>query len=127
MQLHFKTSHASPEEEVVFTKATSVAERKIRLLKKLLANQDEITQVYVELGKESEAHQKGNVWRTQINLDSGGKRYHADATAENIENSITTSVEQLETELRKAKQKRQSMLRRGGEAVKSLIRGTKLP
>ena len=125
MDIHFKTSHASTEEEAVFSVATKFAERKLQTLKKYLARTEELTQVYVELGKISEAHQNGNVWRTQINLDSRGKRYHADSTAEKIELAIDKAVSQIESEIRKAKQKNSGVMRRGGNAVKSIMRGFK--
>lgn len=123
MQVHFKSSHANDEEKDIFSKASEIAERKVQTLKKHLASNEDLTQVYVEFGKVSEAHQQGNVWRVQINLDSHGKRYHADAVAETIENAIDAVVAELSTELRRAKQRSQSLVRKGGSAVKAFLRG----
>ncbi len=123
MQIHFKSSHANDEEEKIFATATDFAERKIQTLKKFFPKNDEVAQVYVELGKSSEAHQQGNIWRVQINLDSYGKRYHADAVAEKIETAVDKAVSEISAELRKAKQKSRSMLKKGGGAVKSFLRG----
>jgi ribosomal subunit interface protein len=123
MEIHFKTAHAKDVEQEVTEKVTSLAQRKLIALKKYLGKTDGVTQVYVELGKISEAHQKGDVWRAQINLDSNGKRYHATATGEQLQSAIDASIHELESELRKAKQKNKSMLRRGGVAMKAFIRG----
>lgn len=123
MQIHFKSSHGNAEEKDIFSKATDLAERKIRTLKKYFKKNEEVVQVYVELGKVSESHQNGNIWRVQINLDSVGKRYHADDTAETIEKAVDKAVSEIDAELRKVKQRSQSMLRKGGGAVKSFLRG----
>jgi len=125
MEIHFKTAHAPDVEREVTEDITSLAQRKLIALKKYLGKTDSVTEVYVELGKLSEAHQKGNIWRSQINLDSNGKRYHATGTGEQLQEAIDASIHELEAELRKAKQKNKSMLKRGGGALKSIMRGFK--
>ena len=123
MEIHFKSAHTKDVEDEITSDVTAHAERKLVLLKKYLRKKDGITQVYVEFGKVSESHQSGNIWRTQINLDSNGKRYHADATGEQIKAAIDKAVSEIEVELRKAKQRNENMLRKGGLAVKSFMRG----
>jgi ribosomal subunit interface protein len=123
MEIHFKSAHTKDIEEEVTPPVISIAQRKLIALKKYLGKTDSITQVYVELGKSSEAHVNGNVWRAQINLDFKGKRYHADSQAERIRTAIDIAVKEIETELRKAKLRNKSMIRQGGAAVKSFMRG----
>jgi ribosome-associated translation inhibitor RaiA len=126
MQIHFKIAHGGVNgEDEAFSNATDIARRKIETLKKYLARTEETTQVYVELGKESEAHKHGNIWCAQINVDSRGKRYNARAVGETIEQAVGKTVAELEAELRKAKRRNQSMLRRSGNAMKLFIRGFK--
>ena len=123
MEIHFKVVHA--EDKEVSSKAIDLAERKIRHLKKYLGKtQDELgVQVYIELGKTTEAHQNGPIWRAQINMDAPGEQFHAYAVAERIEVAITTAVAEIEQELRKRKAQRKNMIRRGGTALKSMMRG----
>ncbi|MBA3789001.1 HPF/RaiA family ribosome-associated protein [Patescibacteria group bacterium] len=123
MEIHFKTPRGKDAENEISGKTTEFAERKIRNLKKYLGKEKESAQVYVELGKDTEAHASGNIWRAMVNLDSHGKRYHADATGETIEAAIDVAVRELEAELRKAKQRRESLLRKGGGALKAFMRG----
>ena len=123
MEIHFKSAHTKDVEEEVTPGVIAQAQRKIIALKKYLGKTDTIAQVYVELGKATEAHQTGNVWHAQINLDSKGKRYHATATAEHIKVAIDIAVKEIEVELRKVKQKNENMLRKGGSVVKSFMRG----
>jgi ribosomal subunit interface protein len=123
MQIHFKVSRASAKDDELFSKASDIAQRKIETLKKYLARDIETTQVYVELGKESEAHVSGYIWKANINLDSRGKRYNAGAVAETIEKAVDGAVSELESELRKAKRRSESMLRLSGNSMKLWMRG----
>jgi ribosomal subunit interface protein len=125
MEIHFKSAHTKDIAEEVTQKVTEAAQRKISRLQKYLGKHTGPIHVYVELGKVTESHQSGKVWRAQINLDAQGKRYHADALGEHIEPAIDTAIKELEAELRKAKMKNVSMLRKGGGALKSFMRGFK--
>ncbi len=122
MEINFTNTHSV---ENIEPEISALAEKKVRALKKYLRKGSAVSQVYVEFGKVSEAHQKGNIWRTQINLDHDGRRYHADATRETIQESIGTSVRELEHELQKAKQQRENIIKRGGAALKSIMKGFK--
>ena len=121
MKVHYKIEHIPEVENVVTVDVQSATERKLLTLKKYLAKTDEVTQVYVELGKEHAA-QTGNIWRAEINLDSLGKRHHAKVISDSIQNAIDSVIQDLEAELRKSKTKDQNMFRRGGAAIKSEIR-----
>jgi ribosomal subunit interface protein len=125
MEIHFKSAHTKDVEEEVTPQVTAIAQRKLFALKKYLGKTDSITQVYVELGKSSEAHQNGSVWRAQINLDFKGKRYHADSQAERIRTAVDIAIKEIETELRRGKERNKSMIKRGGTAIKSFMRGFK--
>ena len=122
MEIHFKSSHIKDAQDEITPEITAFAERKLIALKKYLNKVDGVTQVYVELGKITEAHQTGNVWRAQINLDSKGKRYHADATGEHMKTAVEAAIGEIEASLRKAKQRGESMLKRGGTVLKAIIR-----
>jgi ribosomal subunit interface protein len=129
MEIHFKVTKAkegNQNGEEISQKAVDLAERKIRNLKKYLGNiHDDLgINVYVELGKNTEAHQNGPmIWRANIDLDAPGEKFHATSIADKIEVAITTAVSEIEQELRKRKAQRKNVIRRGGTALKSLMRG----
>jgi ribosomal subunit interface protein len=125
MEIHFKSDHTKEVEQEVTRKVIAVAERKLAGLKKYLGKNEAPTQVYVELGRATASHQTGPVWRAQINLDSKGKRYHADAVEERIDKAVDKAVRELEAELRKAKKLNETILRKGGGAIKTFMRGFK--
>ncbi len=122
MEIYFTTSRKSDAQEVT-TKVTAIATKKLNSLKKYLEHRKSVAKVYVELGKVSEAHQQGNVWRVQINLDCDGKRFHATSTGEKPETALGASISELENELRKSKQYHRTMMVKGGAVLKDLARG----
>lgn len=122
MEIYFKTSRKTEVQEVT-PKVTAIATRKLNALKKYLEHRKSVAKVYVELGKDSEAHQQGSIWRAQINLDCDGKRFHADSTKEQLEIALTSAINELEQELRKSKQYHHTMLLKGGGILKNIARG----
>lgn len=96
------------------------AEKKFNALTKFTGDDD---QLYVEFGRETGAHQHGRIWRAELNLDKEGARFRATATEETLENAIDRAIGDLSRELRSAKTKKHGFIKRGGAAVKSMLRG----
>ena len=118
MQIHFKgTNYELP------SRVTALARRKVEALGKYLGRDREYARAYIDLGKESEAHQNGKFWRTDINLDADGNRFYAKAVEESIEKAIDRAVSELTSEIKTARKRQQSLVRKGGGVIKSLMRG----
>ena len=122
MEITFKSAHTIESDHGSLEALQDLAEKKLTPLSKYLGKYDDDTKVYVELGKVSAAHQNGPIWQTQINLDCDGKRFHAQAIEQTIEVSLDKAVRELESELRKAKERNKSMQKKGGNAVKEIVR-----
>ncbi len=119
MDIQFKVTHYEPAPELI-----DLATRKITMLgKKFLGDMHEIARAYVEFGKAVGSHHTGRIWRAEINLDAEGMHFRVEAVREKMEDALSKAIEELARELRTAKKKETSMLRRGGAAMKSLLRG----
>lgn len=103
---------------------TNQAKKKLFALKKYLGHQDSLTHVYVELGKETDAHHAGKIWLARINLTHEGQLFRAEALEENIETALDHAIVELGAELKKAKQRNESLVRKGGAFLKSFMRRT---
>ena len=117
MQIHFKGSNYELNPEI-----TEYARPKLRALKKFTKRAEETAHAYVDLGRIGD-QSAGKVWRSEINFDAEGRRFRAEATEESLEAAIDVSVAELARELRSAKKRDESLARRGGALVKSLMRG----
>ena len=118
MQIHFKGTNYEITEE-----ASTHARKKLQSIRKLLGKGKHAAYAYVDLGKETEAHANGRIWYADINLDSNGNRFYAKATEETLENAIDRAVNELKSELLTARKREQSLMRKGGGMLKSLMRG----
>jgi ribosomal subunit interface protein len=67
-------------------------------------------------------HQHGPVHRVEVNLYRDGQLFRAEATEESFENAIDRVRSQLDTEMKKSLKKRETMLKRGGRAIKDMLR-----
>lgn len=97
---------------------TDLATSKMMTLKKYLGKPVKPAQAYVDLGKITEGQRAGDIWYADCNLDVDGKRYYAKAEANSLRTAIDKMVGELGREVRGAKKKQESMLRRGGARVK---------
>ncbi len=119
MQLHFKATNYEITPEV-----RDFATKKLSALSKFAGKEDqEEVQVYVELGKETEAHAHGRIWRAEINLDKDGERFRAQSTRESLEDAIDATIKDMSQSLRAHKSRKESFSKRGGRMLKSMLRG----
>ncbi len=118
MQIQFKGSNYELPAQV-----SRLARRKVEGLQKYCGKDGEYARAYVDLGKESDAHVNGKIWRADINFDVDGNRFYAKAVEESIEKAIDKAVNELATELKTARKRELSLTRKGGGMIKSLIRG----
>ncbi len=98
----------------------SLLEQKFEPLGKLLNDKGD-TRCEIELEKVAD-HQSGKIYRAEVNLFNGGKMYRTEATEEQIEQAIDTARNELKHELQHAYGRRRSLLRRGGQMIKDMMR-----
>jgi len=67
-------------------------------------------------------HNTGNIYRLETNLEVNGKLYRAEATLDSFEKAIDAVRSDLERELRKGNDKRETLFKRGSRKVKEMLR-----
>jgi putative sigma-54 modulation protein len=97
--------------------------KKLEHLDKFLNQNDESILCEVELGKTTRHHQTGNIFRTEINLHIAGKNLRAVSEMDDLFASIDLAKDEMARQLEENKDKRISLLRRGGVKIKNLIKG----
>lgn len=76
----------------------------------------------VELARTSQHHRHGDVFVAEINLHLNGRRLYARAEAEDLYAALDTVKDDITRQLTTDHKKRLSLLRRGGRAVKNMLR-----
>ncbi len=101
---------------------TAYLEEKLASLEHFFNANDPSLLCSVELGKTTEHHHTGRVYRAEINLHVSGKKFRATAIEESLEAAIDSVKEELKKELRRAKDREKSLLHRGGAKLKQFLR-----
>jgi putative sigma-54 modulation protein len=78
--------------------------------------------VYFEIAKTTEHHNKGDIYRADASVEIAGKTFYASADKEDLLQAIDAVKEKLHKEIRRDKNKDQSLFRRGAQKIKDLVR-----
>ena len=94
-------------------------EQKLITLEKFIGEAPSLCEVEFE----RVTHQQtGDVHRIEVNLTVNGKLYRAEATSDTFEKAIDEVRGELDNELRRARDKDGTLLKRGGRRLKELLR-----
>ncbi len=98
-------------------------DKKMESLDKLLDPNDTSVSCQVELARTSNHHKSGDVYRTEINLRKGGKEFRAVSEQETLLASMDEAKDEILSELKGYKSKQMTLVRRGGAAIKNIVKG----
>ena len=100
----------------------SYAEDKLAGVLKFADSKSGPVSMEVELEKTTSHHQKGEIFRAEVNLKIARDLLRAEATDSNLYNAIDMVRDEITREIKSRKGKHESLLRRGSRLIKSLIR-----
>ena len=103
-------------------KLAVLVEKKIMQLVKLLPRSASDAVYEVELSKATKHHKSGKIYRAEINISYGSILHRAEDVAETLEIAIEIVKDELKTELSKTRGMKKEAARKGGRALKSMIR-----
>lgn len=99
----------------------SYAEEKVRMLQRFVDDGDDVF-VEIELGKTTEHHQRGNVFRAEITMKTPHDSYRAEAEKEDLYAAIDVAKDELAAEIKEGKKKRTTGIKKGGRLFKDVMR-----
>ena len=77
----------------------------------------------VEIGRNSEHHKTGEVYRAEIKVHVAGKEFFTFSENIDLNSAIDVAKDEMLQEMRSWKGKRTSLIRRSGRSIKNAIRG----
>ena len=95
--------------------------KRVNSLNKFISENSALCEV--ELEKTTNHHKGGDIFRAEINLAVGGKQFRSVSEKEDLYAAIDVAKDDLVRELQANKDKKVSMVRRGGAKVKNMIKG----
>lgn len=100
----------------------SYAEEKIRMLEKFVDSDTEDIYVEIELGKTTEHHQQGDIFRAEITMKTPRANYRAEAEKEDLYAAVDVAKDDLVLQVNEDKKKHQMNIKKGGRMFKDLMR-----
>lgn len=95
---------------------------KLGSVEKVIKNPDS-AYMYVEVGKESDHHQKGDVYKAEVKVDTAGQSFYAVEHESDLYAAIDEVKDEILEKIKGDKDKQISRVRRGGRMVKDFIKG----
>ncbi len=117
MKINLKTKNFSLTQAI-----KNYLEQKLNSLDKFLGS-DESISADVELAKTTKHHQKGDVFRAEINLNIPGRLIRAAAEEWDLMVAIDAAKDELQREIKSNKEKNISLYKKGARLLKKLLRG----
>jgi putative sigma-54 modulation protein len=100
-------------------------DRKINSVYKYLETTDNESDIIaqVEVGKTTNHHKAGEIFRAEVHISGSGLNLYAVAETEDLYASIDKVRDEIANEVKRNKEKRFALARRGGQMVKDMMRG----
>ena len=104
-------------------KIEEYVKEKIGGVDKLLNSIDKnVVEARVEIGKTTKHHQKGDIFRAEVNLSLPGQLLRAEAEEWDLKVAIDQVKNELKREIKKYRGKKETKFKRGARRAKNLIR-----
>lgn len=78
---------------------------------------------YMEVGKTTNHHSKGDIFRAEINLKMKGKPFRAVSEKDDLYKAIDSAKDEIIRVINRTKGKKQTLVKRGGASVKKMVKG----
>jgi ribosomal subunit interface protein len=103
----------------------SYLSKKLLTLKKIVDLDADNVFAQVELGKTTNHHKSGNIFRAEINLRLGKKRIRAVSEKTDLYAAIDDMKDELSQEIKGKQEKQRTELRKGEAKIKDMVRGVR--
>lgn len=98
-----------------------VVERVLQIEKYINPNDTSVI-ADIEIGKTTNHHKSGDIFRAEINLHIAGADLRAESETEDLYLSVNEVRDEIIRQIRKTKEKHTDQTRRGGHRLKKLLR-----
>ena len=116
--MHIKTTNLTLTPEI-----KDYLDKKMEALERLIDPNDTSVSCQVELGRTTNHHKSGDIFRTEINLRVDGKQFRAVSEVDTLFASMDEAKDEIIQEFKSYKSKQTTLMRRGGAAIKNMIKG----
>lgn len=98
------------------------AEKKVDVLVRFIDKEKEAL-AEIEVGKTTNHHNKGEIFRAEINLTMGDKQFRAVSETTDLYAAIDQMKDQIVREVKNARSRGRALFRKGHQKVKDIMKG----
>jgi len=98
------------------------ANKKVSVLEKFITNEED-SLLDIEIGKTTNHHKQGEVFKAEIKIIFAGKKFYAVSLKEDLYRAIDDAKEQLEYQIVQSKKREETLFRRGARSIKKMMKG----
>lgn len=100
---------------------SAYVEKRLDSIKKYF-EEGKMPNMFVELGKESNHHKSGEIFRAEVRIGGAGQSFYAVSVADDLYAAVDLVKEEIVREITKVKGKRETLMRKGGRMIKDAMR-----
>src|SRR3989344_7978909 len=101
---------------------SAYVDKKLRSLEKYFGNSED-TVVQAEVGKSTQHHKSGNVFRAEVHVSGPGLDLYAVSEQTDLYAAIDVVKDEVSEKLSHIKGKREALTRRGARLIKDMMKG----
>lgn len=79
--------------------------------------------VFVEVGKTTNHHKQGDIFRAEFNIEISGAKFYAFSEKEDLYRAIDDAKEGIVRQITNSKDRKQTLFKRGASSVKKMLKG----
>lgn len=96
-------------------------DKRLESLKKFTKGNEII--VYVEVGKTTNHHKSGDVFKAEFNMEISGNKYYSVSEKDNLYKAIDDAKSELIRQIKNNKGREKTLFKRGATSVKKMLKG----
>lgn len=97
--------------------------KRLESIEKLASTPESELQVNVEVGKTTNHHKSGDIFRAEVNINMNGTMLYAVSEQSDLYVAIDDVRDEITAKVKKARDRKRSSIREGGAKVKTFIKG----
>lgn len=96
--------------------------KRLSAIEKFVKEGEEMT-AYIEVGKTTNHHKQGDVFRAEFNIEISGTEFYTFSEKEDLYAAIDDAKEEIVRQITSNKERKQTLFKRGAKSVKKMLKG----
>jgi putative sigma-54 modulation protein len=96
--------------------------KRLSAIEKFVKDGEEMI-AYIEVGKTTNHHKQGDVFRAEFNIEISGNEFYTFSEKEDLYAAIDDAKEEIVRQITSNKERKQTLFKRGAISVKKMLKG----